>query len=429
MNSSSINLRPRSATGDAPALAERSGTETEFTAPVLFTLKDWRLWTASFAFFWTLFVCGVVSMYGFQRTGGGSDLMSEEIFTLPLIQDTIFAILAPFVFVIAACHPIQKVNRVRSGLLYLGGGVVFAIAHVFIRLLSYPAWNYEVKKYQWALINWSKLHLTIYWPALKRIFLWNLVEDIFAIYLPIIVIAHAVLYYSRYREREVRAAQLQAQLSEAKLLALKSQLQPHFLFNTLHSISSLMLRDVQAADTMIARLSDLLRMSLEDEGQHLIPLKRELDFTQAYLDIEKIRFGDRLAVIFDVPAETLDAMVPHFLLQPLVENSVKHGISRRSKDGEILVKATAGRGRLEVLVRDNGSGKPCPPNTGVSCAGIGLRGTRERLSTLFGDDQKLDLKFLDSGSVEVTISLPFRREARRTNHESRVEGVVAFEQS
>ncbi len=402
----------------------------EEVSPVRFTLKDWRLWAASFGFFWTLFVCGVVSMYGFQRTGGGSDLMSEEIFTLPLIQDTIFAILAPFVFVIAASHPIRKVNRIRSGLLYLGGGVLFAIAHVLIRLLSYPAWNYDVKKYQWALINWRTLHLSIYWPALKRIFLWNLVEDIFAIYIPIIVIAHAVLYYTRYREREIRAAQLQAQLSDAKLLALKSQLQPHFLFNTLHSISSLMLRDVQSADTMIARLSDLLRMSLEDEGQHLISLKRELDFTQAYLDIEKIRFGERLAVAFDVPPEALDVLVPHFLLQPLVENSIKHGISKRSAAGEIMVSARLSRGTLDLTVRDNGSGNNRGTGvTGPLDSGIGLKGTRERLRTLYGDDQRLDINFLADGAVEVTISLPFRREARRTSHESRVEGVVAFEQS
>jgi two-component system, LytTR family, sensor kinase len=429
MNQSSSNLRARSEASGASPSEGRSGAETGFTVPVRFTLKDWRLWVASFAFFWTLFVCGVVSMYGFQRTGGGSDLMSEEIFTLPLIQDTIFAILAPFVFVIAAYHPIQKVNRVRNGLLYLGGGVVFAIAHVVIRLLSYPAWNYEVKKYQWALINWSTLHLTIYWPALKRIFLWNLVEDIFAIYIPIIVIAHAVLYYTRYREREIRAAQLQAQLSDAKLLALKSQLQPHFLFNTLHSISSLMLRDVQSADTMIARLSDLLRMSLEDEGQHLISLKRELDFTQAYLDIEKIRFGERLTVVFNVPPEALDVLVPHFLLQPLVENSIKHGISKRSAAGEIIVGARLNRGTLDLMVRDNGSGNAKPGVPGALDSGLGLKGTRERLRTLYGDDQRLDISFLADGAVEVTISLPFRREARRISHESRVEGVVAFEQS
>jgi LytS/YehU family sensor histidine kinase len=253
------------------------------------------------------------------------------------------------------------------------------------------------------------------------------VEDIFAIYLPIVVIAHAVLYYTRYREKEVRAAHLQAQLSDAKLLALKSQLQPHFLFNTLHSISSLMLRDVRLADTMIARLSDLLRMSLEDEGQHLISLKRELDFAQTYLDIEKIRFGERLTFFFDVPPETLDLLVPHFLLQPLVENSIKHGLSKRSSGGEITVSARVARDTLLLCVRDNGSGRAPTGATGPLNSGIGLRGTRERLRTLYGDDQRLEIDFEKDGSVEVNISLPFRREARLTSHGSRVEGVVAFE--
>ena len=392
-----------------------------------FTLKDWRIWIGSFGFFWTLFVCGVISMYSFRYAGGGSDLMSEEIFTLPLIQDTIFALLAPFVFVIAARHPVQYPHRLRRSLQYLGGGVVFTVAHVFIRLLSYPAWNPQTKVYQWALINWKTFHLAIYWPALQRIFLWNLVEDIFAIYLPIIVIAHAALYYTRYREKEVRAAHLQAQLSDAKLLALKSQLQPHFLFNTLHSISSLMLSDVHSADTMIARLSDLLRMSLEDEGQHLIPLKRELDFTQAYLDIERIRFGERLSVVFDVPPEALDILVPHFLLQPLVENSIKHGMSKRAAGGEIVVRAEMASETLRLTVRDNGSGRAAIPAAGPLNSGIGLRGTRERLRTLYGDEQDLKIDFRADGSVEVTISLPFRRDARLTNYGSRVEGVVAFE--
>lgn len=417
-----------SASGDPTARRNETG-ESVAGATTKFTLKNWRIWVASFGFFWTLFVCGVLSMYSFKYAGGGSELMQEEILTLPLIQDTIFAILAPFVFVIAACHPIQYPHRIRRAFLYFGGGVLFTIAHVLIRLLSYPAWNPQAKAYQWSLVNWGTFHLSIYWPALERIFLWNLVEDIFAIYLPIIVVAHAVLYYTRYREREVRTAQLQAQLSDAKLLALKSQLQPHFLFNTLHSISSLMLRDVHAADTMIARLSDLLRMSLEDEGQHLTSLKRELDFTQAYLDIERIRFGERLTIIFDVPPEALDIMVPHFLLQPLVENSIKHGISKRSSGGEIFVGAGIARDTLRLTVRDNGSGKDPTGTPGPLKSGIGLRGTRERLRTLYGGDQQLEINYWADGSVEVTISLPFRRELRLTSHGSRVEGVVAFEQS
>ena len=393
-----------------------------------FSLKDWRIWVASFGFFWTLFICGLLSMYSFQRAGG-SELMKEEYITLPLIQDTIFAIMAPFVFVIAARHPLQQPGRTRRAFLYIGGGVLFTVTHVFVRLLSYPAWNNQTKAYQWSLINWKTMQLSVYWPAVKRIFLWNLVEDIFVIYIPILIVAHAAVYYIRYREREVRAAQLQAQLSDAKLLALKSQLQPHFLFNTLHSVSSLMLRDVHAADTMIARLSDLLRMSLEDEGQHVIPLKRELDFTQAYLDIEQIRFGDRLTVIFDITAEALDVMVPHFLLQPLVENSIKHGMSKRTADGEILVRAVPEKDKLRITVRDNGSGRPKTTENGKFSAGIGLRGTRERLHTLYGNAQRLDLNFLDDGSVEVNILLPFLQQARQTTHDSGIEGVVAFEQS
>src|SRR6185312_6178697 len=215
----------------------------------------------------------------------------------------------------------------------VGGGILFTIVHVVLRALCYPAWQAEAKKYEWALFNWSTFHFSFHWAPLERLLLWNLVEDVFAIYIPIVVIAHAAVYYRRFRERELRSVQLQAQLSDAKLLALKSQLQPHFLFNTLHSISSLMLRDVSSADTMIARLSDLLRMSLEDTGEHVTSLKREMEFTQAYLEIEKIRFGDRLAVTFDVPARILDSQIPQCLLQPLVENSIKHGISKRTSGG------------------------------------------------------------------------------------------------
>jgi signal transduction histidine kinase len=389
-------------------------------------LKDWRLWVFSLCFFWALYICGVISMYSFQRAGGSS-LMIEEVVILPAIQDTIFAILAPLVLVVAVRYPIQKPRRMRRSLLYLAGGVAFTLVHVLLRVLAYPAWDFGTKKYQWSLINWRTFQFAFSWPALNRLFLWNLVEDIFAIYVPILVVAHAVLYYMRFREREVRAAQLQAQLSDARLLALRNHLQPHFLFNTLHSISSLMLRDVRAADTMIARLSDLLRMSLEDEGEHLTSLKRELDLTQTYLDIEKIRFGDRLSVTFDVPPEALDILVPHFLLQPLVENSIKHGISKRAAGGEILVSASVLRDKLRLTVRDNGTGRGSIVIASHH-AGIGLKTTRERLRTLYGDEQQLNLKFLDDGAVEVTILLPFRKAARLMNHGSRIEGVVAFEQ-
>ena len=402
---------------------------TQFEPLARFTLKDWRLWAASFTFFWVLCICGAISMYPFEKLQGEQPMI-EEILILPAIQDTIFAVLAPLVFVLATRYPIQGSRRIKRALLFLGGGLVFAVVHVFLRLLSYPVWNYHAKKFLWALIDWPNFRFALDLHALDRILLWNLVEDIFAIYIPIIVIAHAALYYRRFREREIRAAQLQAQLSDARLLALKSQLQPHFLFNTLHSISALMLKDVPLADTMIARLSDLLRMSLEDEGQHVTSLKRELDFTQAYLDIERTRLGDRLSVTFDIPPQALDATVPHLLLQPFVENSIKHGISKRTTGGEIAVRAAIARDTLRLTVRDNGTGKDHVAGVQGAKNGIGLKATRERLRNLYGEDQELKITFLEDGSTEVCILLPFYRDERLTSHDSRIsEGVVAFEQS
>jgi two-component system, LytTR family, sensor kinase len=402
-------------------------TPTPHSLEVRFTLKNWRLWAASFGFFWSLYICGAVSLVSLQRAGGSS-YMTDEVWILPGIQDTIFALLAPLVFVIAARHPLTRSNRTRAVVAFLGGGLLFAAVHVLLRVLCYPAWNTGSKTYEWALFNWSTYHFAAQWVLVKRIFLWDLVEDVFAIYLPIVVIAHAFLYYQRFRERELRAVQLQTQLSDARLLALKNQLQPHFLFNTLHSISSLMLRDVRSADTMIARLSDLLRMSLQDDGEHLRPLTRELDFTNAYLDIEKIRFGERLQVAFDIPAETLDLLVPHFLLQPLVENSIKHGISKSTSGGEINIVARIRDGKLLLKVTDKGLGALNPIRTAVPKVGIGLKGTFERLQTLYGEEQHMEARPLPGGGFEVTILLPFRRDARLINHDSPSMGVVAIGQ-
>jgi hypothetical protein len=390
-----------------------------------FTLKDWRLWAASFGFFWFMYVCGVISILSLQRSGG-SKFMVEEYATLPAIQDTIFAILAPLVFVLATRFPVQRENRIRRSVMYLAGGVLFAGVHVLLRVLCYPAWQPDAKKYVWSLVSWPTFSFSLHWPLLQRLFLWNLVEDIFAVYIPIVVIAHAALYYRRFRERELRSAQLQAQLSDARLLALKSQLQPHFLFNTLHSISSLMLTDVRAADTMIARLSDLLRMSLNGDGGHLTSFKRELDFTQAYVEIEKIRFGHRLRVTFEVAPETLDAKVPHVLLQPLVENSIKHGISRSNAGGEVTVRAGVDGNRLNLSVFDRLFAPTCPDGA-LPGMGIGLKTTQERLRTLYGDEQDFAARSLSDGAFEVKISLPFLAPERLSDYGSRVEGVATVE--
>ena len=387
-----------------------------------FSLKDWRPWAASFGFFWSLYLCGAITMLSFEHVGG-SKFMVEEILILPIIQDTVFAVLAPLVFIIATRFPIQPQNRIRRSLLHVGGGILFTVVHVLLRALCYPAWEAEAKKYEWALFNWPAFHFSFHWAPLERLLLWNLVEDVFAIYIPIVVIAHAALYYRRFRERELRTAHLQAQLSDAKLLALKNQLQPHFLFNTLHSISSLMLTDVRAADTMIARLSDLLRMSLKDDGRHLTTLKRELEFTQAYVDIEKIRFGRRLTVNFDIEPEALDAEVPHLLLQPLVENSIKHGISKSNAGGEVMVRAQVIGAKVSLNVTDR-LFEPAESNPTVPKTGIGLAGARERLRTLYGEDHGFESRAMAGGVFEVNILLPFRTHERLIPYGSRMEGVA-----
>jgi two-component system, LytTR family, sensor kinase len=245
---------------------------------------------------------------------------------------------------------------------------------------------------------------------LKRLFFYNLTSDIFSYYFPIVLIAQAVWYARQSRERELRAFELEAQLAKSRLQTLKSQLQPHFLFNTLHSISALMLTDVHAADKMMTRLSDLLRMSLENTGVQETSLSRELEFVAGYLEIEKLRFEERLEVVFDIAPDALDARVPHLLLQPLVENSVRHGISRRSTAGEIVISARHDGQSLYLRVSDNGPGlrESSQPHNKT---GFGLLTTRERLQTLYGDAQKLEIRSLPGCGVEVSVRLPFQLES------------------
>jgi two-component system LytT family sensor kinase len=168
-----------------------------------------------------------------------------------------------------------------------------------------------------------------------------------------------------------------------------------------------MLTDVPAADKMMTRLSDLLRMSLEDSETHVITLARELEFVNGYLGIELIRFEERLTIVLDIAPDTLDAEVPHLLLQPLVENAVRHGISRLSSAGEIRITASHDEHSLNLLVRDNGPGLRNRDDFPAK-VGLGLKATRERLETLFGNAQAFEVHSPDEGGVEVCVRIPFR---------------------
>jgi LytS/YehU family sensor histidine kinase len=199
---------------------------------------------------------------------------------------------------------------------------------------------------------------------------------------------------------------LEKRLAEAKLQALQMQLNPHFLFNTLHSISALMHRDVEAADRMIVLLSDLLRRALDGTKEHEVPLAQELDLLDRYLEIERTRFGDRLSVEVDIAPETLTARVPNLILQPLVENAIKHGIERVAGPRKIQLQAQRRAGRLILAVSDDGAGLA---TGGAVREGIGLSNTRARLQELYGQDQQLALTARAGGGLTVTLELPFHK--------------------
>jgi len=364
------------------------------------------IWVVSFAVWSFVALAATLTIYQLYRSTN-SPMPFTRVLGLEFCQILTYAPLTPFAFAFALRYPIQRDNWTRRSLLYLAGGIVFTLAHIALHAITpYAYWDPKYRDWGYAIWD-SHAHLfEVQWAVLEGQFFSGVVDDITGTFVPIVLVAHAVSYYRRFRERELRAAQLEGQLAKAHLQALKSQLQPHFLFNTMHSISSLMLTNVQAADQMMTRLGDLLRISLESAGTQVTTLSRELEFVNCYLEIEKIRFAERLNVTLDIAPETLDASVPHLLLQPIVDNAVKHGISKLRAGGEIRIAARVEDGELQLSVQDNGPGF----GTGGTfpASGLGLRITRERLESLYGQDQNMELLSVPGGGTITRVCIPFQ---------------------
>jgi two-component system LytT family sensor kinase len=228
------------------------------------------------------------------------------------------------------------------------------------------------------------------------------------IFWAVIAVIQAFEFRRRLLDEEHNAIALQAQLAEAQLAALSAQLQPHFLFNTLSAVATLMHRDVAEADRMIVRLGDLLRATLARRASHQITLGEELELLERYLDIMRVRFNDRLTVNVDVPAELQSALVPQLLLQPLVENALEHGIARHPGPGAVSIEAKCSGGSLYITVIDNGPG--IDPAGGSLEEGIGLATTRARLARLYGESQRLTLTRAErGGGTCVSVQLPWQQ--------------------
>jgi two-component system LytT family sensor kinase len=364
------------------------------------------IWAVAFAVWTFISLAATATIYQlYRRFNGGIGL--GQIAGMEFSQVLTYAPLTPLVFALAVRYPLQRGNWVKRSLLHLAAGLVFTLVHISLRAAT-PYGYWDPASRQWTSAIWDS-HAHAFrapWVVLRSMFLGSVVDDVTGAYVPIVLVAHAVSYYRRFRERELRATQLEGQLAKAHLQRLKSQLQPHFLFNTMHSISALMLTDVNAADRMMCRLSDLLRISLETADTQITTLNRELEFVSCYLEIEKVRFEERMKVIFDIAPETLDAQVPHLLLQPLVDNAVKHGISKVSVGGEIRITVRRQDNELQLQIKDNGPGVR---KTGtLATNGLGLRITRERLESLYRQNQSLELVSPPEGGVTIRVCIPFR---------------------
>ena len=237
------------------------------------------------------------------------------------------------------------------------------------------------------------------------------VDQTLPVYWAIIGLQHAVDYYRQARAREVRAARLETRLLSSQLQALQQQLHPHFLFNTLHAISTLVHRDPDKADLMIERLSDLLRITLRKVDVQEVELAEELEYVRAYLDIEQVHFGPRLRIEYRIDAAALDVLVPTLILQPIVENAIRHGLEPLVRPGTLTIEAEADGNMLLLRVRDDGVGFA---NTFRRPDGVGLANTRARLDRLYGEAAALTMREQASGGVRVEVTIPLRTPAAAT---------------
>ena len=367
---------------------------------------SWKLWAVSFAL-WTaysLLYSGSMSLW-LRSAGHPEPYWGRQMF-IPLLNHWINALLTPLVLVFALRHPMSRARWHWGFVGHFFGMLLFTAAHMALRIALYPIRDQFTGQEVPATLR-----------VFRNMFFYGVREDGLGGYLLIVLLAQAMYLQYRAREREFQSEQLRASLAEARLVALKLQLKPHFLFNTLNAVSELVHVDPKRAEQIVVKLSDLLRFTLKSFDRNLIAFSEELELLKTYLSIEEVRFEGRLSCEFEIGKETLDAQVPCMLLQPIVENSIRYGIGQRSSSGKIIVHARAVDELLEIRVQDDGPGLPQDFSESEG-QGIGIRNTRERLNQLFPGNSELNIQNHTSGGVAVTIRLPLvcRREIKGSNN-------------
>ena len=365
--------------------------ETILTRPLSHRGVKWGLIVGA----WTFFGALIAGETYIRARAAGASLPLLVSFVWFLSWAYTWALFTPVVLWLRRRFPFERDRWVRSLVVHLAASLLIAwigaLVYVFVgQRLGRVAGGVDV------LVNQSLLTFVVFLhfdPALYWI---------------IIGLSYVVHNYREARARELRASQLETQLAQARLHALEMQLHPHFLFNALHTIAVLVRtsRNTQAV-RVVTGLGELLRRALDHAGTHFVPLKQEIEFIRRYLEIEQIRFGERLCVEISVDPNTLDAQVPHLILQPLVENAIRHGVAPRSTRGSLHVQARRARDRLLLSVRDDGPGLPETLGE-YSGDGVGLSTTRERLVRIYAADHRFRVVNAEGGGVAATLDIPYR---------------------
>jgi two-component system, LytTR family, sensor kinase len=353
--------------------------------------KWWAKWALIFVS-WTAYAFFFASQTFLFQTRFGKPIEVKKALAIWLLCGYSWLAVTPFVLWLARRFPLERGRLSRSIPIHLIASACFSLLTLALYNLAYrvilgvagnraPLWA----EFRDLVVSEFHMQLLIYWA--------------------IVGIANAIDYYRRYRDRELKASQLEARLVESQLEALRMQLHPHFLFNTLNSISVLMQEDVKAADRMLVQLSALLRATLTRNSEHEIPLQKELEFLEHYLEIEQTRHCDRLTVRMQIDSAALAGLVPQLIFQPLVENAIRHGIADRESGGLIEICAERLDGRLSLQVRDNGPG--IGDFQGEFAAGVGLTNTRARLDHLYGTEGRFEWRNAHEGGLIVAASIPF----------------------
>ncbi len=401
MNSTSLTFPP-----SADLTVTGLDTESELRAPGRADATDYRSLSRTELLlilgFWSLIaIMSSANSLIQPRTGPWQPLIPYAYELVTLSNALMWALVTPVIFWFASRFAIERTGW-PTRVMFVVIGLVLAIIIDLATSVVRQHLFYSPTPVSPDMVAMARL---------RR--LWFMNE--FIVFVAVLAAGFARNYFWRYqvrREEAVRlqaqAAQLQAQLADARLSALRMQLNPHFLFNTLHAVSALVERDPRGVRRMIARLSELLRTSLDESDEPEVPLQRELTFTERYLDVIQIRFQGHLKVDMHADDDVRDALVPNLILQPLVENAIKHGISKLSNGGYIEVTATRQGERVIISVRDNGPevalDKPASPNS------LGLRNTRARLAALYGPIQSLTLRHAEGGGLIAEVSLPYHTE-------------------